>query len=105
MNLSFAGHTVRGFRALLQNSSEMCGSPACSVQAPLWRASRSRGLIANRAWFCSSSCLEKRILSECANRAVAHLPVTRMPLGMILLAQGAITEADLRYVLTAQQQT
>ncbi len=86
---------------------ETCAHPGCrSGWLHLWR-SRSAPVF-EEGWTCSAPCTEARIAAavsrelagrETARQAHRH----RVPLGLLLLEQGWITQAQLRRALDAQK--
>jgi hypothetical protein len=86
----------------------LCGSPECRASRPLpWR---SRRPVFEDAWGCSKHCLLEMVRGavrrECGETygptdGVAHNH--RVPLGLVLLAQGWITHAQLQSALDAQR--
>jgi len=89
--------------------ARICGSPECSV---IWRApwrSRQRPIFEER-WGCSGRCMfamvQTALFRESAD-AVKLISTTphrhRVPLGLLMLAQGWITHPQLRSALEAQR--
>ncbi len=70
--------------------------------------SRSRPVLEGK-WTCGAPCLEAHIVSvirrEGARSPSRHSHRHRIPLGLVLLSNGAITPSDLRHALALQEQT
>jgi hypothetical protein len=89
----------------------VCGNERCRTSwLKLWRrrlTPRFEG-----AWACSSQCLEEMVRSAMSREAAAHAEEMtaaaahrhRVPLGLMLYSQGAITQDQLRAALDAQKQ-
>jgi hypothetical protein len=82
-----------------------CGNARCAQHLSTWRSRRGAELRANGDWFCSPECLERRIVRDASEDIGVRTSWARMPLGMILLARGAIAECDLRRGLAEQKLT
>ncbi len=87
----------------------VCGNPACSSS---WRTvlkSRRRPIF-ERQWACSAPCMEAMAAAALRREAGGDDVVEgdgrhrhRVPLGLVLLAQGWITHPQLRHALEAQR--
>jgi hypothetical protein len=116
MNEFMAEETARrtsaygGTRAVpLREQREVCGNPACSGGWLAFLRDRRRPVF-DRQWGCSAKCLETMARAgvqresgeeDAEGRGAEHRH--RMPLGLILLAQGWITQAQLEHALDRQR--
>jgi hypothetical protein len=83
-----------------------CSGTECATHPKRWRLVRNGTRFENR-WYCGASCLEtavrislERLLRVSGTRRPAH---HRVPLGLLLLSRGQLTEDQLRRGLAAQQ--
>lgn len=110
--LAWAGDTYRSSAMNTAQSvvtKRMCGSPECSgSRLSPWR-NRKRPIFEGE-WACSGRCvlgLVSAAIRREANDMGDTLPIQhrhRVPLGLVLLSQGWITQAQLQQALSAQRQ-
>jgi hypothetical protein len=87
---------------------QICANPACRTGwMQLWR-SRS-GPVFEGGWSCSAACTAARVraavLRESKGRTAAREPYRhRIPLGLLMLEKGWITESQLRGAVASQKQ-
>lgn len=86
--------------------SQHCGNPACrSGWMNLWR-SRQAPILEGK-WACSKECMWEMTHRAVLNEADQHTPIInyqhRVPLGLLLLSRGIITQAQLRRALAVQK--
>ena len=84
-----------------------CESNPCLRQRSLWgRTSSRRGFWLQEAWFCSERCFENAIRAHFVRvRLPLRCPPNlqhRIPLGLLLLSRGQLTELQLRAALKVQ---
>jgi hypothetical protein len=90
-------------------SLPICAHPLCPHPPSLWQRwwARHEGTWLEDNWYCSSDCfycgLVRRLESVAAPRLRRTPRVSRLPLGLILLSQGAITAEQLRLALEMQR--
>jgi hypothetical protein len=94
---------------LFENDRVRCGNPECSVGWLRFLKDRRRPLFEGR-WGCTAQCIagmvESAVRREAGKSSTASnegLHRHQMPLGLILLAQGWITHAQLQCALEAQR--
>lgn len=86
-----------------------CSSQLCPRPPTMWQRwwARHEGIWLHRRWFCSPECFESGLRDELAvvlRVAVPALPQTnRIPLGLVMVAQGMISSAQLQHALQAQR--
>ncbi len=83
-----------------------CSDPAC--RRGRWKAPwRQSGFRLHGTWYCAPECLELALAAHyrrLGRRSKKEdIPAHRVPLGLILLAKGWLTSAQLRAALQAQQ--
>jgi hypothetical protein len=88
-----------------------CAAPGCTALPRLWRRARWRNgkILLDDRPFCGTRCLERaarlRFEAVCSSKLV-QLPVRhRIPLGLLMLSRGQLTEQQLRLALEAQLTT
>ncbi|HUI83873.1 MAG TPA: hypothetical protein VL240_06605 [Candidatus Binatia bacterium] len=104
-------------RAVLPDLSPMnvlaalptCANRYCPRPATLWQRwwARHEGIRLQELWYCSPQCFQIALLHRLERVSLAA-PVrparpNRLPLGLVLLAQGEITSRQLREALEAQK--
>jgi hypothetical protein len=98
------------FRTSREPAASSCGDAACSSTRRLWRRIRWRhGTIRFRdARYCAPSCFESAARQQFARLSaspVAAAPVRhRVPLGLLMISRGQLTNQQLRSALEAQQE-
>ncbi len=86
-----------------------CASPACSPRTRLFSASRrTGGFRIGDQWYCSPECFEQatytRLVSRCSGKAPERSTRRpRLPLGLMMLSMGHITEEQLPAALEYQR--
>ncbi len=106
----------RPLRTVLPLSSPMsalaalpiCSSPFCPRPPTLWQRwwSRHEGIWLQERWYCSVACFQVGVFRRLEGSAYARRgnpKPNRLPLGLILLSQGDITDDQLRKALTLQR--
>lgn len=86
-----------------------CQDPDCCASRRLWRRLRWRngGIRLHGAWYCGPQCFESAACLH-LSRVVRDVPTDepvhhRIPLGLLLLSRGEVTNAQLRSALEAQR--
>jgi hypothetical protein len=86
-----------------------CANSACQVRHRVWRKlwQRHWGVYVHEDWYCSPQCLdwalEKKLASH-GNTPTTIAPVRhRIPLGLMMLSRGQLTNTQLRSALEAQR--
>lgn len=88
-----------------------CENPECSLRNSLRRLLRgaSEGVLLQGRWYCSLDCFEQAVTQEFATllkmRDEPLLRIHRVPLGLLLLGRGVITDEQLKFALAAQRET
>jgi hypothetical protein len=86
-----------------------CDNPYCRAAENLWsRVLRSRtGTRCAGNWYCSPGCLETALVDRftalCQPPPVPRAVQHRIPLGLLMLARGLITQTQLQAALAAQR--
>jgi len=86
-----------------------CSSPHCPRPATLWQRwwARHEGIWLQERWYCSAGCffsgLYRRLEQAALTRPRSVARPNRVPLGLVLLARGDITSAQLRQALEQQK--
>ena len=87
-----------------------CAGRLCPRPPSLWQRwwARNEGTRMEGNWYCSPDCLHDGLLHQ-LDSILARRPhpasPNRLPLGLVLLSQGAITHQQLRRALELQRQT
>jgi hypothetical protein len=93
---------MSGFN-LAKSRCENC----CRSLALRHLSAHKAGIKMHGGWYCSSSCfgaaVEKRLSSLLSTGVVAQYRVSRMPLGLILVGRGLLTESEFREVTDHQR--
>ena len=95
---------------LRRRSGAPCENPDCAFSHPLRKFFRRRdnGVFLQGRWYCSLDCFEQGIASAFAG--LIKLPdeplarLHRIPLGLLLLGRGVISESELKTALQAQRE-
>ena len=93
------------------SSLPTCASPFCPRPGTLWQRwwARNEGVWLRNQWFCSLECFQAGLSELLLHRELIPAPaveqLTRMPLGLVLLSQGAISAEQLRQALNVQRTT
>lgn len=89
-----------------------CENPSCSFRNSLRRILRrgaGDGVFLQGRWYCCLDCFEQVIVGECASflKQPDQLLRTphRVPLGLMLLGRGVITDEQLKKALAAQRES
>jgi hypothetical protein len=86
-----------------------CSSACCPRPATLWQRwwARHEGIWLHEHWYCSVECFYSGLYRHLEQAALAGprimVPPNRVPLGLVLLAQGDITPGQLREALQRQK--
>lgn len=97
--------------ALSSLSIPRCADPHCPNLHTTWQRwwARKQGIHFEDKWFCSARCFERglaillgRLQPDVCRREAAP---SRIPLGLLLLGQGIISEAQLRFALDEQRRS
>ena len=107
----------RSLRSVLPLSSPMaalaalpaCASPFCPRPPTLWQRwwARHEGIWLQQRWYCSVDCFQTGVFRRLEGAAYAgqrDAKPNRLPLGLVLLSQGDITDHQLRQALEQQRQ-
>lgn len=106
--------TVPWLRSIgeLKQLSPRCAHHTCSRRSPVWTGffGRDDGIRSNTDWYCGPQCFESAltddfVLLTSGGHAQRRAVTNHMPLGLILLARGAITHEQLRAALDLQKRT
>ncbi len=91
-----------------QDAFPRCAGGACRTRSGMLRRlfSRGRGIWLHPQWYCSPQCFEKAAQERFARARVPLLAVPpprhRIPLGLLMLSRGQLTNRQLRLALEAQ---
>lgn len=79
-----------------------CARSGCQSFAPIWR--RSTPMRVQGKWICSLGCAEAEVQEnfEWMSAQTEAMPAHRVPLGLLMLSRGYLTEEQLLAVLDAQ---
>jgi len=86
-----------------------CENPDCEFRSPLRRIlhGRQEGVFLQGRWYCSLDCFEVAIAEVFGSllrlRDEPLMRSNRVPIGLVLLGRGVITEAELKAALQAQK--
>ena len=86
-----------------------CENPACSKSKLNWWfwRSHSDGIRLQGRWYCGPNCFEQVASDEFRRLCTAPEPgrkkVHRMPIGLLMLSRGAISDAQLKHALSLQR--
>ena len=85
-----------------------CSALTCARRPPwrYWLYSRSNGVQLEKNWYCSPQCFEsamQNLLSRLKSSSPHHRVHHRIPLGLLMLSRGLISESQLKLALAAQQ--
>jgi hypothetical protein len=100
--------TISGGESKRGGLMQTCANPQCRTGwMQLWR-NRS-GPVFEGGWSCSAACTEARVRTALAREnkdrtAAKELYRHRIPLGLLMLEKGWITESQLRGAVTSQKQ-
>ena len=90
----------------LESSQPPCALVSCSAPRSLWQRLRRQGAFLQDAFYCQPQCLETALISQLSQlRVVAPSPQppNRIPLGLLMVARGKLTFAEVRAALEAQR--
>jgi hypothetical protein len=102
-------HPAAATRHPWKNLRSGCANPDCDAGRSLWQRMRwiRAGFYLQGAWYCSPQCLEqalrRTLLREHASNAPSSAKLHRIPLGLLLLSRGQITNPQLRAALDRQR--
>jgi len=93
-------------RELWQARFPVCQQSPCSRRGKLWGKAAAHSLWLHQARYCSAQCFEAALRSHLSALGPSSLSPPaihhRIPLGLLLLARGQLTESQLRAALQAQ---
>jgi hypothetical protein len=88
-------------------SSPPCALVSCSGSRSFWQRLRHRqGTFLQGAFYCQPQCLETALISQLSHLRVmapSPQPPNRIPLGLLMVARGKLTFAEVRAALEAQR--
>lgn len=88
-------------------SSPPCALVSCSGSRSLWQRLRHRqGTFLQGAFYCQPQCLETALISQLSHLRVmapSPQPPNRIPLGLLMVARGKLTFAEVGAALEAQR--
>lgn len=93
------------------SSVPICASPYCPRPATLWQRwwARHEGVWLHESWYCSVECFQfalfRQLQTEGGARRHSGPQPQLVPLGLVLLSQGAISSSQLRQALQLQKTT
>ena len=88
-----------------------CASPLCPHRGKLWpsRLRKNSGVFFDSLWFCEPACfgaqLEYRVRNLLSTFLEQKTKSHRLPLGLLLVEQGAVTHTQLRDALRLQRES
>ncbi|MBZ5573069.1 MAG: hypothetical protein LAO09_14455 [Acidobacteriia bacterium] len=94
-----------------QHSVPHCGEPGCNLTRRLWRRVRWwNGAIRLHGFrYCAPQCFESAVRERLTRASTAGAPARsvhhRVPLGLLMLSRGQLTNRQLRSALDAQQES
>lgn len=109
MSLSLRAMLPTSFPRATQAALPICANVFCPRPPTLWQRwwARHEGLWLQNHWYCSPECFQEGLLRQLNQSGMAtprRTPQpTRVPLGLVLLSQGAITASQLHDALQAQR--
>jgi hypothetical protein len=93
-------------RPQLESSQAPCALVSCSGSRSLWQRLRRQGTFLQGAFYCQPQCLETALVSQLSQlRVMVPSPQSpnRIPLGLLMVARGKLTFAEVRAALEAQR--
>jgi len=93
-------------RPHLESSQSPCALVSCSGAGSLWQRLRRHGTFLQGAFYCQPQCLEIALISQLSHLRVmapSPPPPNRIPLGLLMVARGKLTFAEVRAALEAQR--
>ena len=87
-----------------------CENPACTSRRALWGLWRraADGIRLQGRWYCSPECFETIACAEfqrlCSAPDAGRKKVHRMPIGLLMLSRGVITDQQLKQALALQKE-
>jgi len=108
MPVSFLPHVVQSLGKYWPGASANCGLPHCPVKNSLWRRiwRHRNGVRFDGVLYCHLPCLEIVLREELLRLQDQTLPVpppNRIPLGLLMVARGKLTHAEVSAALEAQR--
>lgn len=100
---------ISSFRGHCEGAVPSCGEPDCSSSRRLWRRFRWRhGTIRlHDSLYCAPACFESAAEQHFARLCVTAVPAPpvrhRVPLGLLMISRGQLTNQQLRSALEAQR--
>jgi hypothetical protein len=98
-----------GVRRRCRSVLPRCADEDCNILHGIWRRMvwRKAGIRLHDSWYCAPQCFERAAQQHfsraCAAVATASAPRHRIPLGLLLLSRGQLTNPQLRAALQAQR--
>jgi hypothetical protein len=94
-------------RHKFESSQAPCALVSCSHSRSLWqRVRHCQGTFLQGAFYCQPQCLETALISQLSHLRVmapSPQPPNRIPLGLLMVARGKLTFAEVRAALEAQR--
>ena len=99
---------IAGLREQSNKLFPRCNDSSCGGRGTWWQLYwRKAGVRLNRQWYCSPQCFERAarqsfvraLANSASSRPVRH----RVPLGLLMLSRGQLTNRQLRLALDAQR--
>ena len=91
----------------IQRGTQRCSDHDCCRAGLSLLKARPRGMRIEDSWFCSPECIRRALQTElrrCINEVYAKpRPLHRMPLGLLMLSRGFVSEAQVQSALLAQR--
>src|SRR4030081_1616396 len=89
-----------------KSAQSPCALVSCTGSRPLWQRLRRQGAFLQGAFYCQPQCLEIALISQLSRLRViapSEQPPNRIPLGLLMVARGKLTFAEVRAALEAQR--
>jgi Type II secretion system (T2SS), protein E, N-terminal domain len=85
-----------------------CASPSCTKPKTLWQRIHAHraGTFLDDKFYCQPQCLERALIAQISRLSSitqAIQPPNRIPLGLLMVARGKLTHAEVRAALEAQR--
>lgn len=97
--------------AWLRRLRQHCAAADCVKRGKLWPAflSPSRGVTLDGRWYCTSECMQSALIAQVRSLLVGSVRERprrhRLPLGLLLVGRGTISQLQLREALHTQSQS
>jgi len=102
---------LAGARSFWRRALPHCGETGCTLTRRLWRRARwwNAAIRLDGTRYCAPQCFENAMRQCLARISTAALPAAsvrhRIPLGLLLLSRGQLTNPQLRSALEAQKES